>query len=75
MCTPSMRCFLSLICDIVLWLLQIYIYEGSSLNVILHQKLNVICRCALRITLSKKAMELRVLDYPKIKSAALSYSL
>ena len=34
----------------------------SSLIVILDQKLNFICHCALRITLGKNVIEFRVLD-------------
>ena len=49
--------------------------EVSSLNVILDQKLNFICYCALRNTLSRKVAEFRVLDQPKTKRTARSYSL
>ena len=52
----------------------IKILEVSSLNVILDQKLNFICNCALRNTLSQKVIEFRVLDEPITKRSARSYS-
>ena len=61
MSTQSIECYLSHICD------SGYkkILEVLSLNVILDQKLKFIYHCALRITLSKKVTELRVITSPK----------
>ena len=54
---------------IMRWLLG-KIGQYSSLNVILVQKLNLVCQCALRITLKK--VDFRILDYyPKTKDAAV----
>ena len=43
--------------DIGLWFFQKY-WKFWVLNVILHQKLNFICHCTLRITLSEKVMKI-----------------
>ena len=66
----SIKCYLNHFCDIVRWLLQNYWkFEFES---DFGSKIQLLCHCAMRITLSRKVMEFRVFDQLETKSIGLS---